>query len=386
MLLLFRLAVYQKGIYLPNDRLTWNRLLDILFDAMVKLRNFYGLAIWLALLIFGGVGCATPTAVTPDPTPVTNQVALVTITPTLAPTSTPTPTPTGTPTITPSPSPTITPTPDPFLTPTATHTPLPLPTPTDAISRTLKVPILMYHYISTPPEDADIYRTDLSVEPTIFAEQMAYLAENGYQTVDFYDLSRAITDQQRLPEKPVILTFDDGYRDNYENAFPILEQYGFKGTFFIPTEFIDVGYAPYMTWEMIAEMARAGHRFEPHSRTHIDMRGQDRETLIWQILGPQETLAYHIGYTPKYFSYPSGWYDQAVIDMLRELNFWGAVSTQSGQWHGFDGRYEWRRLRIRYTTPLPEFAALVNPGDAISGIGTPPTPTPLPTPTETPSP
>jgi peptidoglycan/xylan/chitin deacetylase (PgdA/CDA1 family) len=292
-------------------------------------------------------------------------------TPTLAPTITHTPTPLPTDTATPTHTPTNTPTPTatflpgvPTYTPdpsTDTPTPIPLPTPREGFSQTVRVPILMYHYISTPPEDADVYRTDLSVKPENFRAQMTYLAQNGYTPIDFYDLSLAITGHAELPTNPVIITLDDGYRDQYENAFPVLREFGFTATIFIVTEFVDKGYEPYLTWEMVEEMAATGIRFEPHSRTHADLRDRDRDFLVWEILGPQETLAAHLGYQPRYFSYPIGWYDEAVINMLQELDFWGAVTTARGKEHGFVDRYEWARLRVRYTTPLPEFIDLVAP-------------------------
>ncbi len=236
----------------------------------------------------------------------------------------------------------------------------PLPTPPGVYSWTLKVPILMYHYLSTPPEDADIYRVDLSVSPESFREQLSYLKENGYSTVDFYDLSRGITNQGDLPEKPIILTFDDGYIDNYEYAFPILQEHGFTATFFIVTDFVDEGRAGYMDWLMIEEMAAAGMRMESHSRNHPDLRTLSRDGLIWEMLGSRETLAAHIGYTPRYFAYPGGTYDEASIEILDELQFWGAVTTKGGTWHGFDDRFEWTRVRIRFSTTVSEFAALVD--------------------------
>ncbi|MCB8920904.1 MAG: polysaccharide deacetylase family protein [Ardenticatenaceae bacterium] len=314
---------------------------------------------------------------------ITPTATAVPATPTLRPTSTSTPTPSATSTQTPTETPSVTPTTPPTEEPvetdsptatavpptfTPTATPLPLPTPSGTYSWTLQVPILMYHYISVPPEDADIYRTDLSVTPDDFRAQMAYLAENGYTTIDFYDLSRAIAAKIELPPKPVIITLDDGYRDNYENAFPILQEYGHTATFFIVSEFIDSGNENYLTWEMVEEMAAAGMRFESHSRSHPDLRGQPRDYLIWQILGSQETIAYHIGYTPRYFSYPAGQYDDDTIDVLQALDFWGAVTTAGGKWQGFDDRYMWTRLRVRNTTPLPEFIDLVDPGDIISGL------------------
>ena len=225
----------------------------------------------------------------------------------------------------------------------------------------------MYHYISEPPEDADKYRVDLSVAPEDFRRQMAYLAENGYNTITFEDLSRAIADQQDLPNKPVIITIDDGYRDNYENAFPILREYGLTATIFLVTDPIDQGNPNYMSWAMVEEMAAAGIRFGPHSKNHPDLRGKSRATLIWQILGSQETVAAHVGYSPLYFAYPSGRFDENTIAILKELNFWGAVTTLGGKWHGFNDRFEWTRVRVRNYTALPEFIDLVDPGDTVGG-------------------
>lgn len=243
----------------------------------------------------------------------------------------------------------------------------PMPTPFGVYSWTLKVPILMYHYISHPPPDADIYRVDLSVTPEMFRQQMVWLRENGYETIDLYDLSGAIVNRAELPEKPVLLTFDDGYLDNYENAYPILQELGFEGTFFIVTDFVDSGREGYMTWPMIEEMARAGHRIESHSRTHPDLRGLSHDVLVWQILGAQETLAAHIGYRPRYFCYPGGTYDAATIQILQELDYWGAVTTANGSWHGFDERYEWPRIRVRNSTTMNEFARLLDLEGTVRG-------------------
>ena len=83
----------------------------------------------------------------------------------------------------------------------------PLPTPIGGYSWTLKVPILMYHYISQPPADADVYRVDLSVTPDNFRQQLAWLRDNGYTAIDYYDLSLAIVGHIELPEKPVPVSY-----------------------------------------------------------------------------------------------------------------------------------------------------------------------------------
>lgn len=243
----------------------------------------------------------------------------------------------------------------------------PLPTPSGTYSWTLKVPILMYHYVSDPPAGADEYRVDLSVSPAAFREQMTYLRDNGYTPVDLYALSTAIVGYTELPAKPVIITFDDGYIDNYHNAFPILKELGFKGTFFIISEFVDRGREGYMDWAMIEEMARDGQRIESHSRTHPNLTEKDHDGLIWEILGAQETIAAHIGYRPRYFCYPGGDYNEATIQILRELDYWGAVTTASGSWHGFNNRFEWERLRLHNFTTMADFIRLVDLEGTVAG-------------------
>ena len=95
----------------------------------------------------------------------------------------------------------------------------------------MQVPILMYHYLSIPPADANLYRIDLSVSPDLFAPQLDRIQAEGYTTISLYDLLAHLWEGAPLPEKPVVITFDDGYRDNYTNAFPLLRERGMIATF-----------------------------------------------------------------------------------------------------------------------------------------------------------
>jgi peptidoglycan/xylan/chitin deacetylase (PgdA/CDA1 family) len=133
------------------------------------------------------------------------------------------------------------------------------------------------------------------------------------------------------------------------------------------TQFVDEGREDYLSWDMVKEMAAAGMRIEPHSKTHPDLSGAEREYVIYEMLGSQETIAAHIGSTPRYFCYPGGRYDEQTMAIADELNFWGAVTTADGQWHGFDNRFEWSRVRMRNSTTLPEFASMVSPGNTVAG-------------------
>lgn len=311
------------------------------------------------------VGTVLPKAsltFTPSPTFTHTPTPTQTPTPTNTPTVTPTPsiTPTTHPSITQSPSLTPSLTPTPTFTPTPTATPTPLPTP-KTTDRMVRVPILMYHYISNPPAGADDYRINLSTRPENFEAHLAFLRENGYTTIDFYHLLDYLTWGRALPEKPIIITMDDGYRDNYENGFPLLKKYNFTATFFVVTDPIDNYSEEYMTWDQIEEMVRAGMDIEPHSKSHRDLRERDHDFLIWEILGSAQTVEAHTGRYPRFFAYPSGQYDEAVVEVLKEINFWGAVTTWYGQYHTWEDRFELTRVRISGGDNVVIFAAKLTP-------------------------
>lgn len=234
-----------------------------------------------------------------------------------------------------------------------------LPTPqADTIPQ--QVPILMYHYLSDPPADADVYRLDLSVSPQAFREQLTYLRDNGFVTVDFYDLSQAITGNQPLPPRRVLLTFDDGHRDHYTNAFPLLKEFGMKATFFIITDLAETWNENHLTWPMIEEMSQAGMRMEIHTKSHFNLGGKSRKFIWEEIEGSQKVLAQHIGYQPRYLAYPGGSYDDQVLGIVRELDLWGAVTTRWGWDQSYEKRYTMPRLRIRNSTSIKVFADIVN--------------------------
>ncbi len=280
--------------------------------------------------------------------------------PTAAATSTATPTAAATPTPTASPTatPTATTTPTATPTPTPTASPTPWPTP-DGVTRQARVPILMYHYLSDPPPGADRYRRDLSVSPAQFEQHLAYLQAQGYQPITLYDLLYHLTQGAPLPEKPVILTFDDGYSDNYDNAFPLLQQYGFTAAFFVITEVANQGEAGYMSWDQLRAMHAAGMDIECHARVHEYLPENDDARLVWQVLGCREAIESEIGQRPRFVAYPSGHFDDRVSAFFASDNYWGGITTQQGSLHSSDALFEIKRLRIRRTTTVKELAELL---------------------------
>ncbi len=273
-----------------------------------------------------------------------------------SPTVTVTPTPTSTPTAIPTDTPTPTATATPTRTPIPTRTPTPTPT-RDPNHYTARVPILMYHYISDPPPDADKYRLDLSVTPANFQTQMEYLASEGYTPIRLSDLAEFLLNGSPLPPQPIVLTFDDCYADNYENAFPVLKNYGFPATFFAITQFTDEKRPGYMTWDQLEELAIEGMEIGAHTMNHIDLKGKSRAVQTSEIAGSKLLIESRIGTPVKVFSYPASKYDALTISILRSTGFLAAVTADTqGTRHTTEEIYELKRIRVRGNYSITEFA------------------------------
>lgn len=239
---------------------------------------------------------------------------------------------------------------------TAAATAGPRPTPTAVpLPEEAEVPILMYHYVSELPPDADAYRRDLTVPPAQFEAQLSYLDEADYHPITLMDLYLHLAEGYPLPENPVILTFDDGYRDAYDVVFPRLLAHGFTGTFFVLATPAHYESDVYLTWSQMEEMSRAGMDIQAHGRDHVDLRGRSYDFLVYQTLGIQEAIKFHTGQTPRFFCYPSGRWDGDVIEVLDSAGYWGAVTTEWGTTHTYGDRFEMSRLRVHGEESLRSF-------------------------------
>jgi peptidoglycan/xylan/chitin deacetylase (PgdA/CDA1 family) len=188
---------------------------------------------------------------------------------------------------------------------------------------------------------------------------MTWLKQKGYTTITPDDLYEALRHGKKLPRLPVLLTFDDGYEDAYINAVPILSEFGFTGTFFVVTGWIDDNKDGYLSWLQAQEMVKEGMFIQNHSREHKDMRNRDHDWLVYQILGPEESIEAHTGVRPRFFCYPSGGYDDTV---LRELDAAGVVAAFTENDSAFaysDNMLRLPRMRIRGSTSLESFAYMM---------------------------
>jgi peptidoglycan/xylan/chitin deacetylase (PgdA/CDA1 family) len=226
------------------------------------------------------------------------------------------------------------------------------------------VPILMYHHIDVAGPTADAIRRDLSVSPANFAEQMIYLARNGYHALSLADLVDYMATGKPLPPNPVVLTFDDGYLDNFTKAFPVLRSSGFTGTFFIITDF--VGQGEYMSWDQAREMSEWGMDLESHTLDHPDLAVLPASRLSRQLTESRAILEQKLGKPVRYLSYPAGRYNAAVVRAAAQAGYAGAVTTVYGQSHAWGSQFELTRVRVRGADSLDVFARKVNGPDPLS--------------------
>lgn len=190
--------------------------------------------------------------------------------------------------------------------------PAPLPPPTSGVVTTpdFAVPVLMYHRVDDLPPDAGPLLRDLTVSPANFEQQVRYLVENGYTILTAGQVQRAVRGREPLPAKGIALTLDDGYADNFTQAFPILRRYGLDGTLFLVTS--TVGTPRHVTWEQAGSMLREGIEFGSHSAHHVDLTTLSTTGLDAELRESRAELERRLGTPIEQIAYPSGRYDVRV--------------------------------------------------------------------------
>ena len=226
--------------------------------------------------------------------------------------------------------------------------------------RSISVPILMYHYVHKPPSTfTDRLGFNLSVSPNDFRGQMDWLESNDFHPVDFNDLRAYFAGQQALPNKPVVITFDDGYRDLYTTAFPILKAHKFKAVAYIVSSFVDR--RRYVTSAQVVEMGRNGIEIASHTVNHADLARTSWPMIIYELVASKVWLQQLLGQSVVDFAYPSGKFNAKVVAALRATGYDTAVTTIGGTYHSQADRYTWTRIRISGGESLLEFVKALGP-------------------------
>jgi peptidoglycan/xylan/chitin deacetylase (PgdA/CDA1 family) len=191
------------------------------------------------------------------------------------------------------------------------------------------IPILMYHYIEHVQDPKDTFRQKLSVYPEVLDNQIKTLQDNGYTFLSMTDVSNILDGKKELPQKPIVLTFDDGYRDFYTDAFPILEKYHAKATAYIISGFI--GKPNYMLSTQLSTISQSSEvEIGAHTQHHIDLNLASPKQQTTEILGSKKDLETKLKIPITTFAYPSGRYNDQTIKIVAESGFATAVTTHPG--------------------------------------------------------
>jgi len=195
----------------------------------------------------------------------------------------------------------------------------------------VRLPIFVYHLIRERAiESTEALR--LTVAPDIFESQMSYLGAKGYETLALADLAAHFREGKPLPEKAVILTFDDGWEEQFETAVPILRNYGLRATFFVVTNY--VGHHEFFSWDQIRTLISYGMTIGSHSRHHPDLAEiSSADELRDEIETSKAILERETGTSIDAFAYPYGAYNHETIAAVERAGYTTARADKFGLVH-----------------------------------------------------
>lgn len=215
------------------------------------------------------------------------------------------------------------------------------------------VPVLMYHSISYEKNN------DLRVPKELFDEEMKYIKDNGYRALTLDELYMYISNNQPAPPKSVVITLDDGYEDNYTNAYPILKKYGLNATVFVITDTVDRS-SSYMTSAQLKELQNNGIDIESHTVGHDDLSKLSYDGQMKTLSGSKDFLEKLLGKSVKYLAFPSGKSNSYTEKACKDSGYAMTFTTLPGKARPEQGIYKLHRVRVSSETNINGFKYLIS--------------------------
>ena len=234
-----------------------------------------------------------------------------------------------------------------------------------------KVPILIYHSISSA---ATPKFRQFAISPGAFGEQMSYLHQQGFTPVTVTQFIRVRSQGAFAPgERPIILTFDDGYADFYTDALPILRQYNFTATLFVTTAFVE-GASRWLrreretsrrmvSWRQLSEIVKYGIECGAHTHTHPQLDTISAPAARNEMAHSKELLEDHLGQEVFSFAYPYGYQTARLRQLARETGYTSACAVRHAKSSLYDDAFCLARLMVHADTDLNTFTALLSDGN-----------------------
>ncbi len=209
------------------------------------------------------------------------------------------------------------------------------------------VPILSYHHVASDFHSSKDFPSLNNVTAKSFAWQMKFIEKHGYHVISFEDYIDGVKKGHGFARNTVVIQFDDGYEDNYTNAFPVLKSYEFPAMVFVISD--TIGTPGFLTWAQIKEMDSQGFKIGAHTRRHAYLPEVPLEVAKEEIFGSKKALEAGVGHPIDYFAYPSGGFTEEVAGLVKQAGYKAAVTTNRGR-DKFNRRFfEINRIRIKNT-------------------------------------
>lgn len=225
-----------------------------------------------------------------------------------------------------------------------------------------RILILMYHSVSDSgeyrelPPDCRPFGYRVGVRD--LQDHLEILQEEGCTTILLQDLAEAREGRARLPSRPVILTFDDGYEDNFSRVFPLLCSAGCRAAFFLSVSHL--GCPGMLTWEEASRLAAAGMEIGSHGMNHGLLRGKSEAELRWELEESRRRLEERLGVEPQYFSLPRGYLPRALPRLALQVGYRGLCTSRPGFNNLRTSPFRLRRFAVRSGISPADFRALIS--------------------------
>lgn len=227
------------------------------------------------------------------------------------------------------------------------------------------VAILTYHHIADCPADQADHR-GLFVSPALFDRQLAWLAGRGYVSVTLDQIAASLKGQAPLPRRWVCITFDDGFRDNYTAALPLLQKHGFSATIFLVTDRVGRSeptgaWNDYLTLDDLRQMTAAGIQFGSHTHTHPRLTKLPSDAVAEELLESRRRMEEDFQLPPSWFCYPYGNFSPRIAGLVKDAGFVGALSTIRDNRPAPDMLYWLPRVMVMNDTEPKRLSYMLSP-------------------------